>query len=69
MVSISVRKVSLILTNARIACITYTKVAKDGISSRTVNHPTVLAKAIHAFCWEIIQNFQKIIRAIKLFRT
>jgi DNA helicase-2/ATP-dependent DNA helicase PcrA len=56
------REATLISTNARIACITYTNVAKDEIRSRTDNHPAVLAETIHAFSWGIIQDFQKTIR-------
>lgn len=49
-------------TNKRIACITYTNVAKDEIRSRTDNHPIILADTIHAFAWEVIQGFQKTLR-------
>lgn len=45
--------------NQKIACITYTNVAKDEIRSRTDNHPIVYAETIHAFCWDIIRGFQK----------
>lgn len=48
--------------NKKIACITYTNVAKDEIRSRIDNHPIVLADTIHAFAWEAIQNFQKELR-------
>ncbi len=46
----------------RIACITYTNVAKDEIRSRTDNHPIILADTIHAFAWEVMQGFQKSMR-------
>lgn len=46
----------------RIACITYTNVAKDEIKSRTDNHPAVLAETIHAFSWELIKDFQNNLR-------
>lgn len=59
---IAERETELISSNARIACITYTNVAKDEIRSRTDNHPAVLSETIHAFCWGIIQDFQKTIR-------
>ncbi|PXY45235.1 UvrD-helicase domain-containing protein [Flavobacterium hydrophilum] len=49
-------------SSKKIACITYTNVAKDEIRSRTDNHPIVLADTIHAFAWEAIQNFQKGLR-------
>jgi len=42
--------------NKRIACITYTNVAKDEIRSRTDNHPVIYAETIHAFCWELIKG-------------
>ena len=45
--------------NKKIACITYTNVAKDEIRSRTDNHPIVYAETIHAFCWDILKAFQK----------
>ena len=49
--------------NKRIACITYTNVAKDEIQSRTDNHPVIYAETIHAFCWELIKVFQKSLRS------
>lgn len=49
-------------TNRKIACITYTNVAKDEIKSRTDNHPIVFAETIHAFGWQVIKDFQKVLR-------
>lgn len=49
-------------TGKKIACITYTNVARDEIRSRTDNHPIVLADTIHAFAWQVIQSFQKSLR-------
>lgn len=49
--------------NQQVACITYTNVAKDEIQSRTDNHPVVFAETIHAFCWNLIKDFQKNLRA------
>lgn len=51
-----------IKTSKKIACITFTNVAKDEIRSRIDNHPIVLADTIHAFAWEVIQYFQKGLR-------
>ncbi|SEB01001.1 DNA helicase-2 / ATP-dependent DNA helicase PcrA [Flavobacterium gillisiae] len=48
--------------NKRIACITYTKVARNEIRSRTDNHPAIFADTIHAFAWGAIQDFQKALR-------
>ena len=46
------------LGDKRIACITYTNIAKDEILNRTDNNPLIYADTIHAFCWELIQPFQ-----------
>ncbi len=46
----------------KIACITYTNVAKDEIRSRVDNHPIIVADTIHAFAWEVIQGFQQPLR-------
>lgn len=59
---ISKYDVEYLKASKKIACITYTNVAKDEIRSRTDNHPIVLADTIHAFAWEAIQNFQKGLR-------
>lgn len=48
--------------NKRIACITYTNIAKDEINNRLDNHPAVYAETIHAFSWSILKNFQKEMR-------
>lgn len=48
----------------RVACITYTNVAKDEILNRTDNHPLIYADTIHAFCWELMQPFQANLRNI-----
>lgn len=49
-------------SNKRIACITYTNVAKDEIRSRTDNNPIIFADTIHAFAWDVMQGFQKPLR-------
>ena len=48
--------------NKKIACITYTNVAKDEIRSRTDHHPVIFADTIHAFAWEMMHGFQKALR-------
>lgn len=55
---ISTQANSLLIKNQRIACITYTNVAKTEIKDRTDNHPVIFADTIHAFCWSIIQHYQ-----------
>jgi DNA helicase II / ATP-dependent DNA helicase PcrA len=51
-----------IKNHKKIACITYTNVAKDEIRSRVDNHPIIVADTIHAFAWEVIQGFQQPLR-------
>lgn len=46
----------------KIACITYTNVAKDEIESRTDRSPLIFCDTIHAFCWSLIGGFQKHVR-------
>lgn len=47
----------------RVACITYTKVARDQILSRTDRNPLIEAGTIHAFLWSVIQDFQPFLHA------
>ncbi|HDR1851889.1 TPA: ATP-dependent helicase, partial [Pasteurella multocida] len=46
----------------KIACITYTNVAKDEIIARTDRNPIVFCETNHAFCWSLINPFQKALR-------
>lgn len=48
----------------KIACITYTNVASDEISSRTDGHAVVFSSTIHAFCWSLIKDFQQYLREV-----
>lgn len=48
----------LLRKEQKIACITYTNVAKNEILERTDHHPTIFADTIHAFCWSLLQEFQ-----------
>lgn len=54
----------LLQRNQRVACITYTNVAKDEISSRIDNHPAVITETIHSFCWMMIKDFQIKLRSL-----
>lgn len=47
----------------RVACITYTNVAKREISQEIDEHPAVLVETIHAFCWRCMGQFQSVLRA------
>lgn len=51
----------------RIACLTYTKVARDEIIARTDESPFIFADTLHGFLWEMIRPFQKSLRTV-LFR-
>lgn len=50
--------------NQRIACITFTNVARDEIASRTDKNPLVYCETNHAFCWSLIGGFQKQLRSL-----
>ena len=46
----------------KIACITFTNVAKDEIEARTDRSPLIHCNTIHAFCWSLIGGFQRQLR-------
>jgi DNA helicase-2/ATP-dependent DNA helicase PcrA len=46
-------------SNQKIACITYTNVAKDEIIERVDNNSLVLVLTIHEFLWFTMKNYQK----------
>lgn len=46
----------------KIACITFTNVAKDEIDARTDRSPLIYCNTIHAFCWSLIRGFQRQLR-------
>jgi len=46
----------------KVACITYTNVAKREISQKIDEHPAVLVETIHAFCWGCMGQFQSVLR-------
>lgn len=48
----------------KIACITYTNVAKDEIEARTDRNPLIHCDTTHAFCWSLIRGFQRQLRLI-----
>ncbi len=52
----------LLRQHQRIACITYTNVASDEITSRTDGHPVIVSATIHSFCWSLIKDFQPFLR-------
>lgn len=58
------RGADLCRSQQKIACITYTNVAKDEIRNRIDNHPAVIAETIHSFSWSLLKDFQPNIRSI-----
>ena len=52
----------LLKRHQKIACITFTNVAKDEIRDRTDRSPLIYCDTIHAFCWSLISGFQRQIR-------
>jgi len=58
------RAVDLMRREQKIACITYTNVAKKEIKDRTDHHPVIFADTIHAFCWSVLKDFQVKLREL-----
>lgn len=48
----------LSISGEKIACITFTKVARDEIIERTENSNLVVVQTIHEFLWDCIKNYQ-----------
>lgn len=59
---ISSQGAAFLRLHKRVACITYTNVAKNEIESRTDRHPAIFCDTIHAFCWSAIKDFQPQLR-------
>lgn len=56
------KKYELPKRQQKIACITFTNVAKDEIEERIDRSPVIYCDTIHGFCWSLIRPFQKQIR-------
>lgn len=56
------RGTKLLQEGQKIACITYTEVARDEIAQEIEQHPAILVNTIHAFSWAFIEQFQKALR-------
>lgn len=59
-----IEKRSRVLTRRgqKVACITFTNVAKNEIEARTDRHPVVFCETNHAFCWSLINGLQSHLR-------
>lgn len=59
---ISERGLDYLRHGQKVACITYTNVAKREISQEIDEHPAVLVETIHAFCWRCMDQFQSVLK-------
>jgi len=57
------KSVYLPRSDQRVACLTYTKVARDEIKARTDKDPAIFADTLHGFLWHIISPYQKALTA------
>lgn len=57
------KSVYLPRSDQRVACLTYTKVARDEIKARTDEDPVIFADTLHGFLWEMISPYQKALTA------
>ncbi|WP_334069954.1 MULTISPECIES: UvrD-helicase domain-containing protein [Acinetobacter] len=58
------RGTSLMQAGKKVACITYTEVARNEIAQEIEDHPAILVDTIHGFSWAFMRQFQKAIREI-----
>ena len=61
---IAARGVELMQSGRKIACITYTEVARDEIAREVERHPAILVETIHAFSWAFLRQYQKALREL-----
>ncbi len=58
------RGTELMQSGRKIACITYTEVARDEIAREVERHPAILVETIHAFSWAFLRQYQKPLREL-----
>lgn len=58
------RGTALLQGGQKIACITYTEVARDEIAQEIEQHPAIMVDTIHAFSWAFLAQFQKSLRGL-----
>lgn len=61
---ISDRGADLMQSGRKIACITYTEVARDEIAREVERNPAILIETIHAFSWAFLRQYQKALREL-----
>jgi DNA helicase-2/ATP-dependent DNA helicase PcrA len=59
---ITERGPALVQAGQKVACITYTEVARNEIAQEIEDHPAILVNTIHGFSWAFLQQFQKALR-------
>lgn len=58
------RGAELMREGRKIACITYTEVAREEIAREVERHPVILVETIHAFSWAFLRQYQKALREL-----
>jgi len=61
---IAQRGTKLLHEGQKVACITYTEVARDEIAQEIEQHPAIRVDTIHAFSWAFLSQFQKSLRGL-----
>lgn len=59
---IAERGAALVQAGQKVACITYTEVARNEIAQEIEDHPAILVNTIHGFSWAFLCQFQKALR-------
>lgn len=59
---IAERGSALVQAGQKVACITYTEVARNEIAQEIEDHPAILVSTIHGFSWAFLCQFQKALR-------
>lgn len=59
---IAERGTALTHAGQKVACITYTEVARNEIAQEIEDHPAIVVDTIHGFAWSVISRFQKQLR-------
>ena len=59
---IAERGPALVQAGQKVACITYTEVARNEIAQEIEDHPAILVNTIHGFSWAFLRQFQKALR-------
>jgi DNA helicase II / ATP-dependent DNA helicase PcrA len=58
------RGTAMLQSRQKVACITYTEVARDEIAQEIEEHPAIMVDTIHAFSWAFLAQYQKELRKL-----